>query len=136
MIPIAASLIMLAHTITGAYIGVDPDSVRPIKAAYTMSPQKFIDVARQRPPISVIYRQTNETVYLAVKGYYKDRYIFSQLLHETVHHYQYVLNIKNKCHNEEEAHAFALQGIYLLSKGADWINPVEEREKYNNGVCN
>ena len=87
MTPIAASLIILAHTITGAYIGVDPDSVRPIKAAYTMSPQKFIDVAREIPPIRGIYRQKNETVYLAVKGYYKDRYIFSQLLHETVHHY-------------------------------------------------
>ena len=136
MTPMAAGLIILAHTITAAYIGVAPDSVRPIRGVYTMSPEEFIEFTGYKPPIRGIYRKSEEKIYLAVKEYYKDRFIFSQLLHETVHHFQNVLNIKNKCHNEEEFHAFALQGVYLLSLGATWLDPEKERAKYNEGKCN
>ena len=36
MTPVAASLIILAHSMVGTYMGVDPDSVPPINGAYTL----------------------------------------------------------------------------------------------------
>ena len=69
MTPMVAGLIILAHTITAAYIGVDPDSVRPIRGAYTMSPEEFIEFSREKPPTREIYRPRNGTVFLAMESY-------------------------------------------------------------------
>ena len=135
----AAGLIILAHTITAAYVGVAPDSVKPIKAAYTMSPEEFISFAGYKPPIRGIYRKSEEKIYLAVKEYYKDRFIFSQLLHETVHHFQREANIdRSTSRSCEEFEAQTLQAIYLKSKGADWVDDVFEAQakEINHGKCN
>jgi len=136
--PITSSLIILAHTMTANYMDVDPEKVRPIKAAYTLPIKQLPKVcgAQCQPPSTAIYRQHIEKIYLGVKPYYKDRFIFSQLLHETVHHFQYVLGVKNRCENEEELHAVKLQGIYLQSKGAKWWDASKNRDQFNNGKCN
>ena len=135
--PIASSLIILAHTMTATYMDVDPDNVRPISGAYTLPLKQLHKVcgANCKPPSTGIYLLRSEKIYIGVRKYYKERFIFSQLLHETVHHFQFALGVKNKCKNEVEFHALRFQGLYLKSRGAEWWDANEIRAEYNGGKC-
>ena len=138
--PIATSLIILAHSITATYMGVDPASVPPIKGAYTLPKEQFPQVCgvNCRPPSSAIYDIGPQKIYIGVRPYFQERFIFSQLLHETVHHFQEHAGVKRTCDDKEEWHALSLQGVYLKSKGAEWFDSylAEAKEEFNNGKCN
>ena len=64
--PIAASLIILAHSITATYMGVDPEKVPPIKGAYTLPINSYLMYANlmyvnhQQPVF--IYMQTKKFI--------------------------------------------------------------------------
>ena len=142
--PIASSLIILAHSMVATYFGIEPASVPPIKGAYTVPTDQFTQVCGQncQPPSSAIYNIAPQKIYIGVKPYYKERFIFSQLLHETVHHFQAQMTNSQtndpKCTNFEEWKALSLQGVYLKSKGAKWFDSylTEARKTFNNGKCN
>ena len=129
--PIAASLILLAHSITATYMAVDPAKVPPIKGAYTLPLKQLPNVCGSRvcrPPATGIYIGAEQKIYLGVEPYYKERFIFSQLLHETVHHFQRQAGLKRTCFYAEELQSQRLQAIYLKSKGADWVDEVFEAQ--------
>ena len=139
--PIASSLIILAHSITATYMGIDPAKVPPIKGAYTLPLKKLPNVCGSRvcqPPATGVYKGAEQKIYLGVKPYYKERFIFSQLLHETVHHFQRQAGLERTCFYAEEFQAQTLQAIYLKSKGADWVDDVFEAQAkiIKHGKCN
>ena len=139
--PIASSLIILAHSITATYMGVDPEKVPPIKGAYTLPIKQLPNVCKSyvcKPPATGVYLYANQKVYLGTKPYYKERFIFSQLLHETVHHFQRHAGVKRTCFNAEELQSQRLQAIYLKSKGATWVDNVFEAQAkaIKHGKCN
>ena len=141
--PIASSLIILAHSIPATYMGVDPEKGPPIKGAYTLPIKQLPNVCESyvcKPPATGVYLYANQKVYLGTKPYYKERFIFSQLIHETVHHFQvHAPSIKTRaCNNAEEFQAQTLQAIYLKSKGATWVDDVFEAQAkvIKHGKCN
>ena len=138
--PIASSLIILAHSITATYMGVDPAKVPPIKGAYTLPKDQFTQVCGQncQPPSSAIYDIGPQKIYIGIRPYFQERFIFSQLLHETVHHFQEHADVKRACNNKEEWQALIIQGVYLKIKGAEWFDSylAEAKKEFNNGKCN
>jgi len=137
--PIAASLIMLAHTMTATYMGVDPEKVPPVKGAYTLPYKnlKKVCVIACSGRATGVYISKDQKIYLGKKWYYDDEFIFSQLLHETVHHFQRHANIKRNCHNAEEITALEMQANFLKTKGKTWVNDIFDKAKavYKNGKC-
>ena len=137
---ISASLIILAHSITATYMGVDPEKVPPIKGAYTLPIKQLPNVCGSicQPPATGVYVGEEQKIYLGTKPYYKERFIFSQLLHETVHHFQRHAGVKRTCFYAEELQSQRLQAIYLKSKGATWVDDVFEAQAkaVKHGKCN
>ena len=137
--PVAASLIILAHSMTATFMGIDPAKVPPIKGAYTLPKEQFRKVCGEncQPPSSAIYDIDPQKIYIGMRPYYEDRFVFSQLLHETVHHFQVHLSTRT-CRNKDEWEALALQGVYLKSKGAEWFDSYIKKagKVFNNGKCN
>ena len=137
--PIASSLIILAHSITATYIGVDPAKVSQIKGAYTLPYEQVRNLCGTTCKTATgVYKGAEQKIYLGVKPYYKERFIFSQLLHETVHHFQRQAGLERTCFYAEELQSQRLQAIYLKSKGADWVDDVFEAQakEINHGKCN
>ena len=121
-------------------MGVDPAKVPQIKGAYTLPLEQLPNVCSDkcRPPTTGVYLEPEQKIYLGVKPYYKERFIFSQLLHETVHHFQRHAGVKRTCLNKEELQSQTLQAIYLKIKGADWVDEhfKLQAEVINHGKCN
>ena len=137
MTPVAASLIILAHSMVGTYMGVDPDAVPPINGAYTL-PYTEVDSKCQSGCVrgsTAVYIARDKTIYIGLKSHYKDKFIFSQLLHENVHHFQREANINRANLNCEEFEAQTLQAIYLKGEGEQWIDKAFVELKNNRKKC-
>ena len=138
MTPVAASLIILAHSIVGTYMGVDPDAVPPINGAYTL-PYTEVDSKCRSGCVrgsTAVYIARDKTIYIGLKSHYREQFVFSQLLHETVHHFQREANIdRSTSRSCEEFEAQTLQAIYLKSKGDSWIDRVFGELKENRKKC-
>ena len=137
MTPVAASLIILAHSMVGTYMGVDPDAVPPINGAYTL-PYTEIDSKCQSGCVrgsTAIYIARDKKIYIGLKSHYRDKFIFSQLLHETVHHFPREANINRSNRSCEEFEAQTLQAIYLKGNGEHWIDKVFVELKNNRKKC-
>ena len=137
MTPVAASLIILAHSMVGTYMGVDPDEVPQINGAYTL-PYTEIDSKCQSGCVrgsTAIYIARDKKIYIGLKSHYRDKFIFSQLLHETVHHFQREANINRSNRSCEEFEAQTLQAIYLKGNGEHWIDKVFVELKNNRKKC-
>ena len=120
-------------------MGVDPAKVPQIKGAYTLPYEQVRNLCGTTCKTATgVYIEEEQKVYIGVKPYYKDRFIFSQLLHETVHHFQEHAGVKRVCDDKEEQHALSLQGVYLKSKGAGWFDGYIKGagKTFNNGKCN
>jgi len=139
--PIAASLILLAHTMTATYMGVDPESVPLIKGAYIVPLEELPNICSSKyckSPSTGFYLAHQQKVYLGREYYYDEDFIFSQLLHETTHHFQ--RNVPGRtlrCRNKEEVHALDFQMSYLKSKGNTWVDSTFNKIKkvFKNGSC-
>jgi len=119
-------------------MGVDPAKVPQIKGAYTLPYEQVRNLCGTTCKTATgVYIEEEQKVYIGVKPYYKDRFIFSQLLHETVHHFQRHANIKRNCHNAEEITALEMQANFLKTKGKTWVNDIFDKAKavYKNGKC-
>jgi Domain of unknown function (DUF6647) len=67
-----------------------------------------------------LYSSKNHTVYLADSWHSNDLRDRSILLHELVHHLQYLNHIKVTCESEYEFQAFKLQVAWLSEQGVEY----------------
>ena len=119
-------------------MGVDPAKVPQIKGAYTLPYEQVRNLCGTTCKTATgVYIPAKQKIYLGKKPYYKERFIFSQLLHETVHHFQRHAGVERTCRYKEELQSQTLQAIYLKIKGADWVDEhFEEQAKLiNHGKC-
>jgi hypothetical protein len=69
--------------------------------------------------VESVYSEVDHTIYLPDGWRPDDRHDRSVLLHELVHHLQYLNNVKATCASEYELQALKLQVAWLIEQGVD-----------------
>ena len=72
------------------------------------------------PIVEALYSSKNHTVYLPDSWHSNDLRDRSILLHELVHHLQYLNHVKVTCKSEYEFQAFKLQAAWLSEQGVEY----------------